>query len=195
MTFDFSTWWDALQLIQKIYWVIAFPSTLIFLIQLVLTFVGGDVDDFDTDIDTEIAGDHGFGGHIFAFKNLVAFFTIFAWAGLASIEGGLSTAVILIISTVSGLIMMFIMAALFYFMSKLTQSGTLQMENAVGATGTVYFSIPAHKEGMGKVQVTVQGGVRTLDAMTEDDEALKTGSIIEVVEVISDDILIVTRSR
>ena len=69
------------------------------------------------------------------------------------------------------------------------------MDNAVGSTGTVYFSIPAHKEGMGKVQVTVQGGVRTLDAMTEDDEPLKTGSIIEVIEVINDDILIVTRSR
>ena len=99
---DFPAWWEALSTLSKVYWSIAFPSTLLFLIQLVMTFIGGDgdhdYDDFDHDGDFD--ADHG-GFHIFTFKNLVAFFTLFAWSGLACIEGGFSLAIVIIISVIS----------------------------------------------------------------------------------------------
>ncbi len=190
---DFPTWWDGLQVIEKIYWMIAFPSTLFFFIQLIITFIGGDVDhDFDHDFD----GDTGGGGfHPFTFKNMVAFFTLFSWSGLASIEGGFSLAVTIFISTISGLIMMIIMAFLFYYISKFTHSGTLDLNNAIGQTGDVYLTIPAKKAGMGKVQINVQGQLRTLNAMTSDLEDIKTGAVIEVDEVVNDNILVVHKAR
>jgi hypothetical protein len=193
MLSDFPTWWDGLQVIEKIYWMIAFPSTLFFFIQLIITFIGGDVDhDFDHDFD----GDTGGGGfHPFTFKNMVAFFTLFSWSGLASIEGGFSLAVTIFISTISGLIMMIIMAFLFYYISKFTHSGTLDLNNAIGQTGDVYLTIPAKKAGMGKVQINVQGQLRTLNAMTSDLEDIKTGSVIEVEDVVNDNILVVHKAR
>ncbi len=190
---DFPTWWDGLQTIEKIYWTIAFPATLFFFIQLIITFIGGDVDhDFDHDFD----GDTGGGGfHPFTFKNMVAFFTLFAWSGLASIEGGFSLAITIFISTISGLIMMLIMAFLFYYISKFTHSGTLDLNNAIGQTGDVYLTIPAKKAGMGKVQINVQGQLRTLNAMTSDLEDIKTGAVIEVDEVVNENILVVHKAR
>jgi len=193
---NFPLWWEGLSTIAKIYWMIAFPSTLLFLIQLVMTFIAGDMDhDMDHDVDTQIDGDHGIGFQFITFKNLIAFFTLFAWSGLAAIEGGFGLSIIIIISTISGLAMMIIMAALFYYISRFTQSGTLNMENAVGETGDVYLTIPAKKSGMGKVQITIQGHLHTLNAMTEDLEDIKTGGIVEVDEIISDSILLVHRAR
>ena len=196
---NFPAWWEGLSTLSQVYWIIAFPSTLIFLIQLIMTFVGGDVDhDMDGDFDGDVDGgdfDHDIGFHFITFKNMIAFFTLFAWSGLASIESGLGTAFIIIISTVSGLVMMVIMASLFYYISKFTHSGTMDMENAVGQTGDVYLSIPAKKAGLGKVQINVQGQLRTLDAMTEDTDDIKSNSIVEVVEIISGNLLLVKRAR
>lgn len=196
---DFSGWWEGLDTLARIYWIVAFPSTLLFLIQLVITFIGGDSDghvdvDVDADTDGDFDGDHG-GFHIFTFKNLVAFFTLFAWSGLACIEGGYSLGLVLIISIVTGSIMMLIMASLFYYISKFSYSGTMEFKNAIGESGSVYLSIPAKKEGAGKVQVKVQGQLRTLDAMTEDVEIIKTGSLIEVTDIINENILLVKRRR
>ena len=69
------------------------------------------------------------------------------------------------------------------------------MKNAIGNSGDVYLSIPAKKAGMGKVQIKVQGAVRTLNAMTEDSEIIKTGSLIEVTDIIGENILLVKRMR
>jgi hypothetical protein len=80
-------------------------------------------------------------------------------------------------------------------MSKLNDSGTLVMQNAIGAVGDVYISIPAQKKGLGKVQGKVQGALRTLEAMTEETDDIKTGSLIEVMDVINDQILLVKKSK
>ena len=85
------------------------------------------------------------------------------------------------------------MGTLFYFMSKLAESGTLKMKNAIGKLGEVYLVIPAKRGGMGKVQLSVQGSVRTLDAITDDVEKIPTSSIIEVLDVIDDQILLVKK--
>lgn len=192
---DFSGWWEGLSTLARIYWIVAFPSTLLFVIQLVITFIGGDADsDIDADHDGTLDSDSG-GLHIFTFKNLVAFFTLFAWSGLACIEGGYSLTIILIVSIVTGAIMMIIMASLFYYISKFTYSGTMDFKNAIGESGSVYLSIPEKKTGTGKVQVKVQGQLRTLDAMTEDSEIIKTGSLIEVADIVNENILLVKRLR
>jgi hypothetical protein len=46
---------------------------------------------------------------------------------------------------------------------------------------------------MGKVQLNVQGSMRTLDAITDDQETIPTSSIVQVVNVIDDHILLVQK--
>jgi hypothetical protein len=187
--------WQSLALIEKIYWSIAIPFSILFILQIILTFFGGDADDMSADGDSDISvdSDTGIDFQFLTLKNLVAFFTIFGWAGIACLEGGLSVGKSVLYSSISGLLMMSIMASIVYLMGKLTDSGTLNMNNAVGKVGSVYLPIPAKRNGLGKVQIKVQG-LQTLDAMTDYDEEIKTGSVIEVIEIINNEILVVKPS-
>lgn len=187
---DFITWWEGLNLSLKIYWALAIPFTLFFLLQLVLSFMGGDVPD-DTP-DAEVESDTGIAFQFFTLKNLVAFFSIFGWTGIACIDSGLSETTALIIALVAGLIMMTVMASIFYFLGKANADGTLKMKNALGGVGEVYLTIKSKRGGIGKVQIKIQGSLRTLDAMTDDDQDIPTGKIITVKQVVNDSILVVT---
>ena len=126
---NLSEWWNALDTIHKIYWGLAIPFTLIFLIQMVLTFIGGEIE-VDGDADFDVESDSGAGFQFFTLKNFIGFFTIFSWSGIASLDSGYSIATTLIVSTIAGLLMMTLMASLFYFFSKLTDSRTLNINNA-----------------------------------------------------------------
>jgi membrane protein implicated in regulation of membrane protease activity len=190
---DFPAWWSALELLEKIYWGVAIPFTLFFSLQLILTFFGGDVPE-DGGADFDVESNDGIGFQFFTLKNLVAFFTIFAWTGIACLDSGLSNGTSIIVSFIAGVAMMGIMGSIFYFLSKATASGTLKMKNAIGAVGEVYMEIKAKRGNMGKVQVQVQGTLRTLDAVTDDDEDLGQGAIVNVTSIANNTILIVTKS-
>jgi len=193
---DIVTWWEALSTLQKIHWAIALPSTLIFLFQLIMSLVGGDADNIDGDGGFDADGD-GFddGMHIFSVRSVVSFLMFYGWSGLATIErGGIAWWGVSLISLLIGTVMMLFTAWLFFTLIKLQESGTMKLSNALGQQGEVYITIPAKKQGEGKVQIIVQGSLRTLDAMTEDTEEIKTGSFIEVIDIING-ILIVKRKR
>ena len=187
-------WFSNLDFLAKIYWLIAIVGSFIFIIVMIMAFVGGDADDIE-DIDSEIDADAGIGFQFITFKNLVGFFTIFGWSGIACIDAGLPMSITIIISIISGLVMMTIMAALFYFMMKLSDSGTLKYKNAIGAIGEVYLTIGADRTKMGKVSVRVQGAVRELEALTDSFTELKSGTIIKVVDVTENGILIVDQTK
>ncbi len=194
---NINSWWEGLSTMQMIYWIITLPASLVFIIQLVMTFLGSDADgdglDAIGDADLSVESDSGVGFQFISLKNFVAFFTVFGWVGLACIYGELPNWATLLISTVSGIVMMLIMASIYYFMGKLTETGTLNMRSAIGKTATVYLYIPQKRQAVGKVQLKLQG-YRTLDAMTDDEEVIPTGAIVQVVDILNDEILLVKRS-
>jgi hypothetical protein len=194
MFLDITSWWDALDWFERIYWIIALPSTLTFVFILFTTFFGGDMDSDMPDVDSEIDGDSGIGFQFITFKNLVGFFTIFSWIGLACIHSELSTSITLVISALSGLAMMFIMAGIYYMLSTMVDDGTLKVKNAIGRLGEVYMNIPPKGEGIGKIQISVQGSVREMSAITNEEEMLKMGTVVKVLEVIDEHILLVTKN-
>jgi fucose 4-O-acetylase-like acetyltransferase len=188
----FNDWWQGLSLILKIFWSLAVPFTLFFLLQLVLSFLGGDPADSTPDIDVE--SDHGISFQFLTLKNMVGFFTIFSWTGIACIDAGFSNTTTLIVSTLAGLCMMALMAGMFYFISKANADGTMKMEKAIGVVGEVYLTIPSGQSGLGKVQIKVMGSLRTLDAMTDLDRDIPTGKLVTVSKIINDNILLVTEN-
>ena len=194
---DLSTWWEALSTLEKFYWIVALPSTLIFLIQLIMLLVGGDhdADDVDLDHDGDFEGDHGAGFDVFSIKSVVSFLMFFGWGGLAAMQKGVVIWWGIVgISSIAGLVMMFFTAWIFFLLLKLQSSGTMEITNAIGQSGEVYLTIPAKKAGNGKVQLVVQGALRTINAVTEDTDDIKTGSLIEVVSI-ENEILVVKRKR
>ena len=184
-------WFDALTLFEKIYWIVALIASVIFAILLILTIFGGDSDGMGGDVDADIDADHGIGFQFLSFKNLVGFLTIFGWSGIACLDAGLSGGITVIISVICGSIMMFAMASLFYYLGKLQSSGTLVIENAVNQVGEVYLTVGANRSKIGKVSVTVQGTLRELEAITEDDQDLVLGNVVRVKQITDNGILIV----
>ncbi len=186
-------WFAALGTFEKVYWVTALISSLLFIILMIMTFVGGEVDDLG-DVDAEIDGDTGIGFQFLSFKNLMGFFTIFGWTGIACMNEGYSHVVTVAISVFCGLLMMLAMAALFYYLGKLTSSGSLKLKNALNGVGEVYLTIGANRSKMGKVMIKVQGGLRELEALTDENTDLKQGDIITVTQVTDNGVLIVNKN-
>ena len=188
-------WFTDLDGFTQFFWVIALIGSLIFVFVIISTFLGMDGgDDFDG-IDSEMDADAGIGFQFITFKNLIGFFTIFGWIGIACINSGLSKPLSVAIAFFCGLLMMTIMAAMFFGMQKLTDSGTLNYKNAIGAIGEVYLTIGGNRSKMGKVSVRVQGTLRELEALSDSLSELKSGTIIQVLDVTSNGILIVEQTK
>src|SRR5271154_7249175 len=126
-----NAWWDGLSLILKIYWGLAVPFTVLFLLQLLLSFFGGGEHPDDTP-DVDVATDHGIPFQFITFKNMVGFFTIFAWTGIACLDGGLSNGITLLISILAGIAMMALMGGIYYLLSKAGADGTMKIQKAIG---------------------------------------------------------------
>ena len=121
----------------------------------------------------------------------MAFFTIFGWTGVVFIGSGLSTGLVLTFSVIAGLLMMVATSSLFYFMNRLAEDGTLKIKNAIGTVGEVYLPIGANRSKTGKIQVIVQGSLRELDALTDEDITLATGTVVKVIDIVSAELLLV----
>jgi hypothetical protein len=188
---SYSTWWTELTPALKIYWAMAIPFSIFFLLQMGLSlFSGGDHPDNVVDIDVE--SDHGISFQFLTVKNMIGFFTIFSWTGIACTTAGWSTTASLITSTLSGLAMMCLMAGIYYLMSKMNTSGTMKIAEAVGKSGEVYLTIPAKRSSAGKIQIMVGGLLRTLDALTDDEENIATGKQAKVLAIVNSTVLLVT---
>ncbi|MGB3342562.1 MAG: hypothetical protein WBA61_01485 [Aequorivita sp.] len=187
-------WFSAFEPFEKVYWSIALIASIIFIILIILTFVGGEFDDTG-DVDADIDADAGIDFQFLSFKNLIGFFTIFGWTGIACLGEGLSKGLTIVISIVCGLLMMFIMASLFYYLGKLSSSGSLKIKNALNQVGEVYLTIGANRSRIGKVHIKIQGSVRELDALTDETSDLHQGDIITVTQITGTGILIVNKHK
>ncbi|HLW33427.1 MAG TPA: hypothetical protein VKX40_14285 [Aequorivita sp.] len=187
-------WFSAFEPFEKVYWSIALIASIIFIILIILTFVGGEFDDTG-DVDADIDSDTGIGFQFLSFKNLIGFFTIFGWTGIACLGEGLSKGLTIVISIVCGLLMMFVMASIFYYLGKLNSSGSLKIKNALNQVGEVYLTIGANRSRIGKVHIKIQGGVRELDALTDETSDLHQGDIITVTQITGTGILIVNKHK
>ncbi|GFZ82848.1 hypothetical protein GCM10011531_11820 [Aquaticitalea lipolytica] len=188
-------WFSALDGFSQFFWIIALIGSLLFVFVIITTFLSVDGgDDFDN-VDSSINADAGIEFQFITFKNLVGFFTIFGWIGIACINAGFSILVTVIAALVGGILMMLIMAAMFYGMKKLADSGTLNYKNAINATGEVYLTIGANRSKMGKVSIRVQSTLRELEAITDSLFELKSGTIIQVIDVTNNGILIVEQTK
>ena len=187
-------WWTSLDLFMKILWCIAIASSLIFIIETVLTFIGADVEmDMDTDFDI---ADGGFEGdpsmNLYTFRNLVNFLLGMSWTAILLNEQMKSKALLMLIAFAVGATIVFAVMMMFKGLSKMQQSGNINVfESAVGCSGKVYLTVPGERKGQGKVQININNSVREYDALTDSEDDLKTGTSIKVTEVLDASTLLV----
>lgn len=185
-------WWETLSVMDKVLWGVTLSASLVFVIELIMTFlgVGGD-SDFDMPDDLSSDGGIDTSGNLYTFRNLVNFVLGFGWSMILLQERISSYALLLVVSALVGAGLVTIVMYLFKWLATMQQSGNINLsKSAVGCQGKVYLTVPAERSAYGKVQITINSSVREYDALTDGDE-LPTGAAIKVVEVIDNNTLLV----
>lgn len=194
-------WWTSLSVLLKILWGITLVSSLVFIIQSVMTFIGADMDgDLDGfDMDTDFSIDYADLGHsgmnLYTFRNFVNFFLGFGWTSVLFFGKIQPLILLFAIATVVGVSLVAAVMYMFKALSRMQQSGNIDLyKSAVGCHGSVYLRIPAGREGEGKVQISISGSIREYSAVT-DNEALPTGTPVQVVEVLDSRTVVVEKQN
>lgn len=179
-------WWNALNLMQKIYFCIGLAATAILVVQIVLMMFGlgdgADVDvDFDGDGISDVSVDVSDAFNVFSFRGLVAFFAIGGWVGYTLADNNLTLAVIL--SLVSGTAALLAMAFIMKALMRTRSDGNIDVAKAIGKTAEVYLSIPPVEKGCGKVNLTLEERFVELSAQQNGTQAIPTGATVKVTAV------------
>lgn len=186
--------YNSLEPLQKFFWSIACVASLVFIIQTIMTFVGlgtdTDIDSGPMDGGVDSVEDGGLNG-VFSFRNLINFLLGYGWAGVLLFDSMQQHWLLQLVAVVVGLL--FVLAFVFMLrqVMKLSHDGSFRMKEAVGLVADVYLRIPAGRSGRGKIQVSVKGSVHEIDAVTDNDQTIPTGTQVRIVEVIGDDLLLV----
>jgi hypothetical protein len=194
---------------DTVFLICAVLGGTVLLCQFAMTLLGmGDADgDFDAghghDFGGHDAGHHGAGHHdhaghtkdfstwlfgVITFRTVVAALTFFGLAGKAAMSGGFEPFMTLVIAVASGVAAMYGVHFLMQLLYKLRADGTVQIERAVGLSGTVYLTVPGGGVGVGKVHVNLQNRLVEYQASTPRDR-LPTGAKVVVTRVIGPDTL------
>ncbi|MBR3630455.1 MAG: NfeD family protein [Oscillospiraceae bacterium] len=211
-------WWENLSDVLRVLYCIAVPSTLILVLQLLLTMIGGHGDagveisdtsgigdaDFDADLDgngvpdvleTSGVSDGGnpadFGSlRLLTLQTVVTFLAVFGWVSIICISSGMPVPAGGGIGLVCGLAMMFLVAKLVQASRKLAENGILNLRNAIGETATVYLTVPAKNGGSGKVTMRLQGRFGEFDAISDSDKPITNGTQVLVTDVRGDELVV-----
>lgn len=194
-----STWFNALDPTMKAFWCIAIFASTIFLIQMVMTFIGIGDADIETDFDMpdgDIGGMDGdtldTGGtlQLFSVRNIVNFLLGVGWGGVCLQPYFSDTAALCVAALLTGFAFVAVFAFIFKQMRRLEHDGAFNIHDCVGKVGDVYLRIPGERRGEGKVQYSFQGSVQELAAITNGRE-IPSGAKVRVLEVIDNHTLLV----
>lgn len=195
-------WFKGLGVFLQILFVVGCASSLIMLIQLILLIVGiegadSSFDGIDGGVDDVINGEGVldiFGLRILTIRNLFIFLSMFSWVTLLLHEWTSSYPISIIVGILVALVIVVAVSFIMKQALKLQDEGNVRIENAVGKKGTCYLTIPANKTGIGKVNVLVQDRLFEFDAYTTDNEPIPTGVEIEVIDILTN-VLIVRKVK
>lgn len=174
---------QSLDTMQQVFWGCAIVASLIFLVQFILVMCGLDHSDMDVDFDGSDTMDLGNGINLFSIKNIVNFFLGFGWAGVCLRSCIENDVLLVVLSLAVGCLFVAMFVLLYKQTRKLEKNGAFSISDCLNKTASVYIRIPAGCQGKGKIQISVDGSVHEIDALTDEDE-ISSGMKVKVVEIV-----------
>ncbi len=174
----------------KMFWYVAIPTSLIFIIQTIMTFVGADATDgIDADFDGDFDGsDAPF--QLFSLRNLINFLLGFSWTGISFYSLIPNKFLLVLLSLAIGILFIYLFFMIIKQVQKLAEDNSFKISSTLNKTAEVYLPIPGKKSGKGKIMISINGAFHELDAMTEHDK-IASNTIVKVVKIENENILIV----
>jgi membrane protein implicated in regulation of membrane protease activity len=186
LLFDLTSWWMSLNGFERLFWSVGLFSNLLFIAYVIVQIFGHDTDA-DTNVDLD-GGDFIFAA--LSLRSILAFGMFLGYTGVVAMRIGWSFPMAMVAGVLAGGTAAWMAYKLVRLLLRLQESGTMDIENAVGQTATVHLLVPAQSASPGKVMVEIQGALREMDAVSEED-AIPTGATVLVVGVSDEQYLIV----
>jgi hypothetical protein len=171
----------------------ALLGTAVFLLRLVFMLLGGaglDLHhDFGLDVHHGLDGAHHDGDagfKVLSIQSIAAFLMGFGWGGLAGLKGThwqMLTSIA--VGVACGVAMMWLLGVLLKAAYDLQSSGNIRINEAVGAEGDVYVTVPEHGTGRGQVMLVLGDRQCTYNAVSS-GPALVSRSRVRVIGVNDD---------
>ncbi len=189
--FESLTWWTRLTTAQQFFYGIGIAAGIVTLVLALLTLVGLGHHDGDFSGHDEAAGDHMDGSSLLSVKPITGFFLGFGWGGGIALDHGFTVPVATLLGLGMGTLMMLALAWLIRAIYSLRTDGTRKINDAIGAIGTVYVTLPPNRAAGGQINVTVSGRLETMPALNAALRAVPSGEKVKVVGVIDTHTLLV----
>lgn len=183
---------ELLEPLLKTFWFIAIPTSIIFIIQTIMTFIGADSTD---GINADFHGD--FSGveapfQLFSLRNLINFLLGFGWSGISFYTMITNKPLLILAALGVGVLFVLLFFVIIKQLQRIAEDNTFQYTSTLNKTAEVYLTIPGNKSGKGKIMISVNGAFHELDAITE-NENIPTGSIVKVTKIENNNILVVEK--
>jgi len=203
-------WWDNLTALNQGFYIAAAFFSVFLVWQLIAALVGlaggdeadavdahnadamdtdaGDVDAHDLEHDGAAdAADSMSAFRLLSIRSILAFCTLFAWAGALYLQNGKDITWSILFAILWGAVAMVIVALIFHAMRKMTETGNIRLASCVGTSAMVMLDIPAG--GTGEARVTVSGTVQRLKARGVDGKGIPGGTPVIVQRLLGPDVL------
>jgi membrane protein implicated in regulation of membrane protease activity len=167
----------------NVYLICAVVGGTVFVLQMILTLIGGGGHDFDGHDGSPVVDHDAHFWGVFSLRAIVAGVTAFGLGGLLVKSAGGTTVVSAPVAIGSFFAAALLVAGMLRMMGKFSADGTTRIQQAVGRPGVVYVNIPADRQGPGKVHLDLQNRTVEVEAITYGN-ALATGTRVVVTSVI-----------
>ncbi len=180
LAIDAGSWWDSLAAAHRFFVLVGIASGVVALFLTLGAVLGFGHDAPELSMDH---GDSAGDAEGFSLRSVTGFCLAFGWGGAASLAAGHSLAVASAIAVVSGVAVMALIQVLMKSMRRLRSDGTMRIENAVGAEGEVYVTVPPAGAPGGQAVVIFKNRQETLPAVQTGETPLSAGTRIRVTAV------------
>ena len=123
---------------------------------------------------------------------MIHFLLGFSWTGISFYSTIANKTLLVFLSL--GVGTLFVLA-FFFIINKIqdfAEDNSFKISETIEKVADVYLVIPGGKQGKGKIQISIKGSFREIDAMTE-GEKIETGSSVKILRTEGDSIVIVQK--
>ncbi|MBI5568854.1 MAG: hypothetical protein HY914_02820 [Desulfomonile tiedjei] len=190
------SWWEGLTTLNQGFFVSAVFFSVLSIWQTLSALFGVDGHSHEHVEHLDHGGDVGHGSEahqeasdaddrvgltFVSIRSLIAFGTLFSWAGGIYLMGGTSQVWAILYSLIWGVVAMFLVSYVIYKLLRFQETGNITLTSALGEEGTVYITLPPG--GVGQVRVMVSGVLSYVKARSNSEEPLIQGTRVRVIGV------------
>ena len=170
-----------------LFWFFALLGSGLFLIQFIVSLLGGDGEDDTVELDGKFKW--------MSKQALTGFLMMFGWIGLTCRkEFELSNLASTLISLAGGIAAIFATGLIFGGAKKLRSSGTVfNIDDAVGKEAIVYQRIP--QNGVGKITISLHNFTHEIDAISYHSEDLPSFISVQVIKKADEKTVVVVPTK